>query len=57
MKSDAEFYFGEYLKCCTSYQASPSTHSRQREFYYQLSVSMLKAYTEAVNEPQKGVER
>ena len=57
MKSDAEFYFGEYLKCCTSYQASPITHSRQREFYYQLSVSMLKAYTEAVNEPQKGAER
>ena len=57
MKSDAEFYFGEYLKCCASYQASPSTHSRQREFYYQLSVSMLKAYTEAVNESQKGAKR
>ena len=49
MKSDAEFYLGEYRRCCAAYTQSPSEHRRQRDFYNRLSASMLKAYVEAIN--------
>ena len=49
MKSDVEFYRGEYLKCCELYRTTPVYSKRLREFYDRLSVSMLEAYIEAVN--------
>ena len=49
MRSDAEFYLGEYRRCCAAYTELPINHRRQRDFYNRLSVSMLKAYVEAVN--------
>lgn len=52
MKSDAEFYLGEYRRCCAAYMKMPIGHSRQRDFYSRLSEAMLKAYVEAVSEQQ-----
>ena len=49
MKSDAEFYLGEYRKCCTLYLECPCEERRRREMYSNLGASMLKAYIEAVN--------
>ena len=49
MRSDAEFYLGEYRRCCAAYTELPINQRRQRDFYSRLSESMLKAYVEAVS--------
>ena len=52
MRSDAEFYLGEYRKCCEQYVRCPVERRRQRDFYAKLSASMLTAYIEG-NKPQE----
>ena len=49
IRSDAEFYLGEYRRCCAAYTRTPSDQRRQRDFYGRLSEAMLKAYVEAVS--------
>ena len=49
MKSDAEFYLGEYRRCCAAYTRVPVEQRRQRDFYGRLSEAMLNAYVEAVS--------
>lgn len=49
MKSNAEFYHEEYLKCCRLYQECPLEESRRRDLYSYMGVSMLNAYIEAVS--------
>ena len=49
MKSDTEFYLGEYRRCCAAYTRVPIDQQRQRDFYGRLSEAMLNAYVEAVS--------
>lgn len=49
IRSDAEFYLGEYRRCCAAYTELASDQRRQRDFYGRLSEAMLKAYIEAVS--------
>lgn len=49
MRSDAEFYLGEYRKCCSLYVKCPVERRRHRDFYNAMSASMLTAYIEALN--------
>ena len=49
MKSDTEFYLGEYRRCCAAYTRVPVEQRRQRDFYGRLSEAMLNAYVEAVS--------
>lgn len=49
IRSDAEFYLGEYRRCCVAYTRTHSDQLRQRDFYGRLSEAMLKAYVEAVS--------
>ena len=48
-KSDAEFYHGEYLRCCRLYQKCPLEESRRRDLYSYMGASMLNAYIDAVS--------
>lgn len=48
MRSDAEFFHAEYLKCCEQYRETPLELRRQREFYGKLSVLLLEGYIEAL---------
>ena len=56
MKSDAEFYLGEYRKCCSLYVQCPVEHRRHRELYNVMRASMLTAYVEAIT-GQKGEQK
>lgn len=47
-KDDAEFYRGEYRKCCELYRECPPEERRRREFYSYMGASMLNAYIDAV---------
>ncbi len=49
IRSDAEFYLGEYRRCCAAYTRVPIDQRRQRDFYGRLSEAMLKAYVEALS--------
>ena len=49
MKNDAEFYRGEYLRCCRLYQECRPEERRQRELYSYMGASMLNAYIDAVS--------
>ncbi len=49
IRSDAEFYLGEYRRCCAAYTRVPIEQRRQRDFYGRLSEAMLNAYVEAVS--------
>ena len=49
IRSDAEFYLGEYRRCCAAYTRVPVEQRRQRDFYGRLSKAMLNAYVEAVS--------
>ena len=53
MKSDAEFYLGEYRKCCSLYVQCPVEHRRHRELY---NVMRLTAYVETIT-GQKGEQK
>ena len=50
MKSNAEFYLGEYEKCRALYVAHGTKSSRHGKFYGQMMASMRKAYREARKE-------
>ena len=47
MKSNAEFYFGEYRRCCELYRECPYEERRRRDLYSFMSASMLEAYIDA----------
>ena len=47
MKSDTEFYLGEYRKCCELYRECPLEERKRRDFYSYMEASMLKAYIDA----------
>lgn len=49
IRSDAEFYLGEYRRCCAAYRQVPIEQRRQRDFYDRMSEAMLTAYVEAVS--------
>ena len=49
MKSDAEFYLGEYRRCCEIYRECRPEERRQRDLYSYMGVSMLNAYIEAIS--------
>ena len=49
MKDDAEFYLGEYRRCCRLYQECPLEESRRRDLYSYMGASMLNAYIDAVS--------
>ena len=47
MRSDSEFYLGEYVKCCAKcYGLKPLT-GRIKEFYERMKAAMWTAYIEA----------
>ena len=48
MKNDAEFYRGEYLRCCRLYQECQPEERRQRDLYSYMGASMLNAYIDAI---------
>ena len=50
MKSNAEFYLGEYEKCRTLYAALDTKSGRHGKFYGQMMGAMRKAYREARKE-------
>ena len=57
MKSNAEFYLGEYLRCCELYRECPYEERRRRDFYSYMGASMLKLYIEAkCKEDQSGAK-
>ena len=58
MKSDTEFYLGEYRRCCRLYQECPYEERRRRDLYSYMGASMLKAYIEAkFTRKQSGAEK
>ena len=48
MKSNAEFYLGEYRRCCELYRECPYQERRRRKLYSYMGASMLNAYIDAV---------
>ena len=50
MRSDAEFYLGEYGKFRALYVNCPEKSGRHGKFYSRMMVSMRKAYAEARKE-------
>lgn len=49
MKSDAEFYLGEYRRCCEMYRECPPEERKRRELCSYMGASMLNAYIDAVS--------
>jgi hypothetical protein len=49
VKSDMEFFKGEYQSCVRKLLASKPMSARQRIFYSRLGASMHRAYKEAKN--------
>ncbi len=47
MKSNAEFFLGEYLICCELYRECPAEERRRRDLYSYMGASMLNAYIDA----------
>ncbi len=56
MRNNAEFYLGEYRRCCKLYQETPSEERRRRDLYSYMGASMLNAYIDAVfkKRPERG---
>ncbi|MBQ7215787.1 MAG: hypothetical protein IJS39_07355 [Synergistaceae bacterium] len=48
MRNDAEFYLGEYQRCCRLYQETPYEERRRRDLYSYMGASMLEGYIDAV---------
>ena len=53
MKSDAEFFLGEYRYCMAVYEQLPREQRKARDFYNRLGASMLAAYVETVSKEVK----
>ena len=47
MRSNAEFYLGEYLRCCELYRECPLEERKRRDLYSYMGTSMLNAYIDA----------
>ena len=47
MKSDTEFYLGEYRRCCELYRECQPEERKRRDLYSYMGASMLNAYIDA----------